>query len=139
MLAKCLQGPVRAALRRSRADLGRLAVVLGQHRAQFETELDWVRFDLQKRIVNEAVECAAACDAARATTRAQEQSTRRAFAAAFEARILELEQAVAEKAEREGTLQVQLRQTQKKVEAVEHLLVRLRSRSLQMQQAPPTE
>ena len=89
--------------------------------------------------MNEAVECAAACDAARATTRAQEQSTRRAFAAAFEARILELEQAVAEKTEREGTLQVQLRQTQKKVEAVEHLLVRLRSRSLQMQQVPPTE
>ena len=134
LLAKCLQGPVRAALRRSRADLDRLAIVMGQHRMQFEAELDWVRFDLEKRMANEAVERAAACDAARATTRAQEQATRRAFTAAFEARILELEQAVAEKTEREGTLQVQLRQTQKKVEAAEHLLVRLRSRSLQMQQ-----
>ena len=89
-------------------------------------EFSWTKYQYDTLIATMIMETATQVRHAKDRASEQEQTTRRAFAAAFEARITELESDVTDRDDQIVHLSVQLDQYQMKMKSAEELLLRLR-------------
>ena len=95
-------------------------------RAWCDKEMLWMKYQYDALLSNVMMEKSDECKAAKDRAAEQERSTRRAFAAAFEARIAELESEMVDREDDIVHLNVQLEQHQRKMKSAEELLMRLR-------------
>ena len=95
---------------------------------RFREEFDWMRFKLQKCCAAMIVDEEDRIEAARESARVQEQSTRRAFAQAFQARIAELEEEIHVRDDKVKSLEVKVGAALQASSAAETLLERIRTR-----------
>jgi uncharacterized coiled-coil protein SlyX len=95
-------------------------------RAWCDKEMLWMKYQYDALLSNVMMEKSDECKAAKDCAAEQERSTRRAFAAAFEARIAELESEMVDREDDIVHLNVQLEQHQRKMKSAEELLRRLR-------------
>jgi hypothetical protein len=124
--AASLKDKLNQACQINRSGLAELREALQTHVAGFDSEFDWVRFQVQKRCSSIIVGEEDRVEAARVSARAQEQSTRRSFARAFEARIAELGEELAGRDSKIQSLEVKIEAARHASAAAEALLERIR-------------
>lgn len=110
----------------NRNGLTKLRQAVQTHVTSFDSAFDWVRFEVQKQFAAIIVGEEDRVEAARESAQAQEQSTRRSFARAFEARIAELGEELAGRDSKIQSLEVKIEAMRKASVAAEVLLERIR-------------
>eukprot|EP00946_MAST-07B_sp_MAST-7B-sp1_P004377 g4377.t1 len=124
-----LRENLRHACQLCRSGLGGIREALRTHCAEVDDEVDWMRFEVQKRFSAIIIGEEDRIEAARESAQLLEQSTRRSFARAFEARIAELEEELAARDGRIKSMDAKLGAARQASAAAEALLKRIRDRT----------
>lgn len=124
-----LRENLRRACQLCRSGLGEIREALRTHRAEVDDEVDWMRFEVQKRCSAIIIGEEDRVEAARESAQVLEQSTRRSFARAFEARIAELEEELSMRDSKIKSMGAKLGAARQASAAAEALLERIRNRT----------